>query len=307
MGTNDADTSALNVDANVNIDDIINNNDKQEEQPQQEEEEKHETLQADFASTTAPKELSTTNVTADFPEDSTALDLKSKIESRQNRFGPLPPSDAEKIESRKRRFASMNASNAATDQPIKKQKVDPAKERQKIFERAQKFGTALPKDFELTTEQSALLYADKIERAKRFHTEHLLPAPIKKAEFGAKKAERMKRFKNENGDANAAQGEEEEATSKKDIIPSEKNNDDGIALMERKLRFGTTLNEMDKEQKFATRGGKFKGKKGFNKNQKKRQFKNKQKFRSYREYNKFTRKRPWTRSWPWKRKGWKEI
>merc|ERR1712241_402813 len=90
-----------------------------------------------------------------------------------------------------------------SSQPIKKQKVDPNKERQKIFERAQKFGTALPKDFELTTEQTEVLYADKIERAKRFHTEHLLPKSIKKAEFESKRVERMKRFKNENGDANA--------------------------------------------------------------------------------------------------------
>merc|ERR1712129_653396 len=148
---------------------------------------------------------------------------------------------------------------------------------------------ALPKDFELTTEQTEVLYADKIERAKRFHTEHLLPKSIKKAEFESKRVERMKRFKNENGDANA-----DETVERGDIVASNKelSEKDNLALMERKLRFGTTMDRSldDMSKDMIGKKGNYKGKKkGFNPKNKQRQFKNKQKFKSYREYNKRSR------------------
>merc|ERR1712129_129160 len=126
-----------------------------------------------------------------------------------------------------------------------------------------------------------------IERAKRFHTEHLLPKSIKKAEFESKRVERMKRFKNENGDA-------DETVDRGDIVASNKelSEKDNLALMERKLRFGTTMDRSldDMSKDMVEKKGNYKGKKNaFNPKNKQRQFKNKQKFKSYREYNKRSR------------------
>ena len=131
----------------VNIDDIINNNDNDNDNEQREEE-KDTLLQSDFALTETPKQPHSEAVTADFSEDASALNAKSKVESQTNRFGAIPPSNEDKIESRKRRFGAMDSANASP--PAKKQRVDPQKERQKIFERAQKFGTTLPASFKLT-------------------------------------------------------------------------------------------------------------------------------------------------------------
>ena len=80
-----------------------------------------------------------------------------------------------------------------------------------------------------------MIHSAKIQRAERFGTQHLLPSTIQKAEFAAKKAERMKRFQTADavegavGDGAAADG----AASKKQIAS------DRTKLMERKLRFGT--------------------------------------------------------------------
>jgi len=254
----------------VNIDDIINHNNNEQEN---EEEEKQNILTSDFALNETPKESQSDIVIADFCDDSNALNTKSKIETRSNRFGTMESSDSAKIESRKRRFGSMHELNVLP--PTKKQRIDPSKERMKIFERAQKFGTALPKSFKLTTEQSALIHADKINRAKRFNTEHLLPSVIKKAEFESKRVERMKRFKTEN---NANKEVENEMSV--NIIPSKVENLNSTTLTERKLRFGTLDKVSQRKEKF---GNGKKGKKGFNKQ---RQFKNKQKFRKFREFKK---------------------
>ena len=144
----------------VNIDDIISKNNASIEA----EEEKHqELLQTDFdltATTSTPQQPATITV-SDFDTapiatstDPTALNNKDKVQERMNRFGTMPLSDSAKLESRKRRFAAMNGDeSAATSGPdSKKQKVDKEAERKKIFDRAQKFGTALPKNFKLSVE-----------------------------------------------------------------------------------------------------------------------------------------------------------
>lgn len=152
----------------VNIDDIISKNNASIEA----EEEKHqELLQTDFdltATTSTPQQptesqqasniiisdFDTTSITTS--TDPLALNNKDKVQERMNRFGTLPLSDSAKLESRKRRFAAMNGdestSNNENGPDSKKQKIDKAAERKKIFDRAQKFGTALPKNFKLSVE-----------------------------------------------------------------------------------------------------------------------------------------------------------
>merc|ERR1712126_131955 len=89
-----------------------------------------------------------------------------------------------------RRFGALNDG----EQDPEQKKIDQETKRRKVFERAQKFGTKLPKNFELTKEEAELVHSDKMKRAERFGTQHLLPSSIQKAKFDEKKAERMKRF-----------------------------------------------------------------------------------------------------------------
>jgi len=255
----------------VNIDDIIN--DHKEDQV---EEEKNILF---IPETPKGPKSSTVIIGADFSEDPKALNNRSKVEDRRNRFGTAPISDSDKLESRKRRFADhgTNDNEFNPSPPAKKQRIDPKQERSKILQRAQKFGTSLPKNFKLTKEESAVIHADKINRAKRFGTEHLLPSALKKAEFAAKKEERMKRFKVDQDES------EEVETSKvpKNIIKADKEPNNSTKLMERKLRFGTLKEIETKKNDF--------GPKNKKKVNNKRQLRNNQKFERFRAYKKKNR------------------
>merc|ERR1719249_353870 len=140
----------------------------------------------------------------------------------------------------------MNGEDPESEVSAKKMKIDKEAQRKKIFERAQKFGTKLPKNFKLTNEEAKVIHAVKIKRAERFGTHHMLPSTIQKAELDAKKAERMKRFQT---------GESKEETENVAVeqTPQQKEADK-MKMMERKLRFGT-LSEADKQQKRKDRFG----------------------------------------------------
>lgn len=141
----------------MDIDDIINKNNESIV----EDEEKHQELLTDFDLTTPQQPAQEQEIVSDFAPittgpvslDPNALNNKDKVQDRMNRFGTLPISamdDKTKLLSRKRRFAAMG--NNDQSPASKKQKVDVEAEKKKIFERAQKFGTALPKNFKLTVE-----------------------------------------------------------------------------------------------------------------------------------------------------------
>ena len=144
----------------VNIEEIISKNNASVTVEQ--EEEKNISLESDFdlqtagssKTDTSPTNASPTTATVtipDFGDESKALNAKSKVEERRARFGTTAVMDERaKIESRKRRFAAMNGEDPESEVSAKKMKIDKEAQRKKIFERAQKFGTKLPKNFKLT-------------------------------------------------------------------------------------------------------------------------------------------------------------
>eukprot|EP00485_Elphidium_margaritaceum_P010251 CAMPEP_0202703204 /NCGR_PEP_ID=MMETSP1385-20130828/16069_1 /ASSEMBLY_ACC=CAM_ASM_000861 /TAXON_ID=933848 /ORGANISM="Elphidium margaritaceum" /LENGTH=359 /DNA_ID=CAMNT_0049361007 /DNA_START=83 /DNA_END=1162 /DNA_ORIENTATION=- len=152
-------------------------------------------------------------------------------------------SEADKVESRKRRFGNLQNDMSP---PVKKSRTDPLiqdEERKRIIQRAQKFGTQIPDTITLTKEESSSVYAEQIQRAKRFGTEHLLPMSIQNVEFDAKKNERMKRFNtNAQGQVVGKDCETEKGVEKKDHAK----------IMERKLRFGTLTETSAQSEQHAT-------------------------------------------------------
>eukprot|EP01083_Nonionella_stella_P015923 44530_1 len=276
----------------LTIDDIINNTDDTEPQqpqepstqdtePQEEDEQKNILLEDEPNAVETPTPGDTQPVIADFSDDPMALNTKSKMDDRMKRFGTAPVNDKAQIESRKRRFESKDTIGTP---PAKKQRVNHEEERAKILKRAQKFGTNVPKHFKLTKEETDVIYADQIDRAKRFGTEHLLPARLKRAELNAKKEERMKRFK---VDQTSPEIQDEAV-----IKVVKEGNTEGTKLMERKLRFGT-MNDTDKQtqrqERFGTGNTSNKGNMNGGKKLNQRQFRNKQRFEKFRAYNKNNR------------------
>jgi len=236
----------------VSIDDII---EKQTAADGVEDEEKQILYAADFdlnapsevtapTDSTLPTAEDNTVTAPDFAEDDNALNSPSKVQSRYERFGNAPLDEAAKVESRKRRFAAMADADGvaaidSTDGGNKKARLDPEVERKRILERAQKFGTKLPANLKLTAEEAAVVHAEQIKRAERFGTQHLLPTEIKRAEFDAKRAERMKRF--QTGDnATAEGGAVSEKAGKPGKIIAAEPDQDSTKVAERRLRFGTT-------------------------------------------------------------------
>jgi len=284
----------------VTIDDIINKETAAETETAAvdvEDEEKQTVYAADF-DLNAPSEATATNdgaeaetetVTApDFAEeDSAALNSRSKVQSRHERFGNAPIDEAAKVESRKRRFAAMAAENGAdtTGEGGANKKarveVDPAVERQRILERSQKFGTKLPTDFKLTSEEAALVHSEQIKRAERFGTQHLLPKEIKRAEFDAKRAERMKRF--QTGEGTEAESADKAPAKASNKIIAASPDKDSTKMAERRLRFGTTAAVVTtKEPQQQQNNGKGKKLGG---NRKERNAKKFEQFRQYKKNN----------------------
>ena len=160
LGDGQTDSQSVNIEE---LSQIISKNNATAEQ---EEEEKNILLESDFDlqpaatsatpnGTAAPKTASTvpstgtTSVTMpDFSDDPKALDAKSKVQQRIERFGSAVMDEKAKVESRKRRFGAMNGEDPEV--AAKRQKLDAEAQRKKVFERAQKFGTALPGNFKLT-------------------------------------------------------------------------------------------------------------------------------------------------------------
>ena len=162
LGDGQTDSQSVNIEE---LSQIISKNNATAEQ---EEEEKNILLESDFdlqpaatsatpngtasAGTTSTGTTSTVAGAAvtvsDFSDDPKALDAKSKVQQRIERFGSAVMDEKAKVESRKRRFGAMNGEDPEV--AAKRQKLDAEAQRKKVFERAQKFGTALPGNFKLT-------------------------------------------------------------------------------------------------------------------------------------------------------------
>ena len=158
LGDGQTDSQSVNIEE---LNQIISKNNATAEQ---EEEEKNILLESDFdlqpaATSATPNGTASTGTASstvagaavtvsDFSDDPKALDAKSKVQQRIERFGSAVMDEKAKVESRKRRFGAMNGEDPEV--AAKRQKLDAEAQRKKVFERAQKFGTALPGNFKLT-------------------------------------------------------------------------------------------------------------------------------------------------------------